>query len=220
MPYKNFFRNIVFLMVLTTPILAIGQSSKSLVQTTISFAKDGSAKVTHQSLKASPDEVSTVKIETAMLFYAYTMNKLDSVGQKALMNQVQSVVTKVATDNGLVRANFLANNPVLQTYKRNPVEQNLQITLSEIKGLGHQIVVTPGSPPAASLSPAVLYLFQDLTNFLPEGGLRLMVLAMGGINKWYREIGQASNPDSIIQAPAYALNLAVDILSKLSGKKI
>ena len=77
----------------------------------------------------------------------------------------------------------------------------------------------PATLDSKFLAPAVLYIFQDQIKALSESGLRLMVLAMGGMNKWYREIGKASDSNSVAKAPAYALNLAVDILEKLSGKK-
>ncbi len=72
---------------------------------------------------------------------------------------------------------------------------------------------------AKFLAPTTLYLIQDNIKTLSESGLRLMVLAMGGMNKWYREVGKASDPNSVSKAPSYALNLAVDIVEKLGGKK-
>ncbi len=220
MNLKKYFRYFVFFVLLSFPLTAFSQATKPLASSHIAFSKDGKVKVSYLPLGASPQDLDTYKIETAMLFYAFAMNKLDSAAQKSLMTQVQKGVSSIATDQGLKRGDLIKNNPVIQAYVKNPVEQNLEIKFSEISGKGNQIEILPQAFPVSALAPAVLYFFQDLTNTLPEGGLRLMVLAMGGMNKWYREIGKASDPNSLIQAPVYALNLAVDIVSKISGKKM
>ena len=193
-------------------------AAKSLLDTKIVFAKEGAPKVTFDSHVSSNTDVETNKIQTALVFYAYTMNRADDNTRKALIGQIKSAVSKVATDEGLVRADLLQGNPLLKSFPNGvPV---FTIIASQNPGQGTAFEVQPPNGDGAQMAEAAIYLFQELVNKLSESGLRLMTIAMGGMNKWYLELGQASDPASISKAPAYALNLAVDILEKLNGKKV
>jgi hypothetical protein len=98
--------------------------------------------------------------------------------------------------------------------------QGYSLNFSAVPNQGNVLEVKALGENATLLGPSVFYLFQDAVKTLPDNGLRLMVLALGGMNKWYREVGKASDPNSLSQAPVYGLNLAVDIISKFSGQSI
>lgn len=209
----------LILMLLTLPGLGQAQAEKTLLVTKVAFGPDGNAKVSYDTKGLTGQAADSNKIETALVFYAFAMNKLDSDSGKALINQVQAAVGKIATEQGMVRAEILKGNPLLKPLQTAPAEQTLELVFTELPGKGNGLELKPETLDSKFLAPAVLYIFQDQIKALSESGLRLMVLAMGGMNKWYREIGQASDAASVAKAPAYALNLAVDILEKLSGKK-
>ncbi|HCU24714.1 MAG TPA: hypothetical protein DF383_06835 [Deltaproteobacteria bacterium] len=204
--------------ILVWPLQGWTQAGKTLLDAKIVFSKDGAAQVSYGVRSGSAQDIETNKIETSLVFYALAMNKLGAEGS-ALMNQVQSIVTRVATEQGMVRADIVKENPLLKPLQAAPVEQTVNLIFASAGGSGHSLEVKPETLDAKFWAPATIYLLQDQVKNLNESGLRLLVLAIGGMNKWYREIGKAADPQSVSQAPSYALNLAVDILQKLGGRK-
>jgi hypothetical protein len=218
-------RSIYWKLLMILPFLALpqglkAQAAKPLLDSKIVFAPDGTAKVSYNDYGSKAEALESSKIESTLILYALAMNKVDAATSTALMNQVQGAVSKIATEQGLVRADIVKNNPMLKPVQGAPAEQSVTLAFAELgaKG-GHSLEVKPDNIDVKYLAPAALYLIQDQVKNLSESGVRLLVLSMGGMNKWYREIGKASDPESVGKAPSYALNLAVDILQKLSGGK-
>ncbi|HKY62102.1 MAG TPA: hypothetical protein VJR29_01655 [bacterium] len=210
----------VFLSTLALPQALLAQAAKPLLDSKIVFAPDGQAKVSYNDYGSKAEALESSKIESTLIFYALAMNKVDLDTGKALMGQVQGAVSKIATEQGMVRADIIKGNPMLKPVQGAPAEQSLTLAFAELAGKGgHSLELKPDNLDVKYLAPATLYLIQDQVKNLSESGLRLLVLSMGGMNKWYREIGKASDPESVGKAPSYALNLAVDILQKLSGGK-
>ncbi len=201
------------------PSLSFGQAAKTLLTAKVVFGPDGVGKVTYDTKGQVGKDLDGNKIQSTLVFYALAMNHLDADSGKALINQVQTAVTKVATEQGMIRADIVKSNPLLKPLLDAPAEQTLQIDYTELPGKGLGMEVKPENFDTKFLAPTTLYLIQDNIKTLSESGLRLMVLAMGGMNKWYREVGKASDPDSVSKAPSYALNLAVDIVEKLGSAK-
>ena len=198
---------------------AQAQTAKPLLDTRIIFSKDGKANVQYTTFASSREDADTNKIQSALIFYAIAMNKLSEPERKTLMGQVQASVSKIATEKGLVRADLLQGVSWIKPLKSEPLKDGIQLKFSEISGKSTSLEMIPQDGGAQPLDAAAMYMFQDLTKNLSEPGLRLMVLAMGAMNKWYREIGQASDPQSLAKAPSYALNLAADIVEKLKSAK-
>jgi hypothetical protein len=165
-------------------------------------------------------DTATNKIQSILMFYAYAMNQIEEGQRSNLLNATQGIVSRVATEGGLQRADILKNNTILTLAKGDAKGQGYQLTFSSVSKEGNTLDVKALGENGTLLGPSVIYLFQDAIKTLPDNGLRLMVLALGGMNKWYREVGKASDPNSLSQAPAYGLNLAVDIISKFSGKNM
>ncbi len=207
-----------FIAALAGNVPAGAQTAKPLLDTKIVFSKDGSAQVTYQTFGTSAQDTVGNKIESALVFYAYVMNKLDDATRKALMGEVQASVTKIATEQGMVRADLIRGVPFIKPLSQDPPADGLKISFADLAGKGHSLEVTPVDGGGLPMASAVLYYFQDLVKNLPENGVRLLVLSMGGMNKWYRELGQATDPASVTKAPSYGLNVAVEILQKLSKK--
>jgi len=217
-----FFRLLPILGLLILPGFAQAQTApaaKTLLATKIAFGPDGNAKVSYDAKGQAGKDVDGNKIESTLVFYAFAMSRLDSDSGKVLLNQVQASISKVATEQGMVRADILKGNPVMKPLQDAPAAQTIDLIFSEAGGKAHSLEMKPETIDIKFLAPATMALIQDQVKGLSESGLRLMVLAMGGMNKWYREVGKASDPDSLVKAPAYGLNLALDILEKLSGKK-
>lgn len=216
---KSSFVAITFLSICLGGPLAQAQSAKPLLDTKLIFSKDGKANIQYTTYASSREDAETNKIQSALIFYAIAMNKLGDSERKVLMNQVQASVSKIATEKGLVRANLIEGISWIKALKSEPLKEGLQLRFTEIAGKSHSLEMIPADGGGQPLDAAVMYMFQDLTKNLSESGLRLTVLAMGAMNKWYRELGQASDPESLAKAPAYALNLAVDIVEKLQSAK-
>jgi hypothetical protein len=214
---------LMILSFLALPQVLQAQAAKPLLDSKLVFAPDGTAKVSYNDYGSKAEALESSKIESTLIFYALAMNKTDADTSKALMNQVQGAVSKIATEQGMVRADIIKGNPMLKAVQGAAAEQTINLAFAELSGKGgHSLELKPENLDSKYLAPATLYLIQDQVKNLSESGVRLLVLSMGGMNKWYREIGKASDPDSVGKAPSYALNLAVDILQKLSagsGKK-
>jgi hypothetical protein len=215
------------LVVLTGVLVSLGsmapvsaQGGKPLLDTQIVFQGGGKGRVSYTSHVAPTQSVDLYKVESALIFYAYAMQQLGDQANKDLLNQMQRSISRVATEQGLQRADLLADNPIVSTAGKDSEAKGFDLKFEEIAGQGHGLNVLPKEGSEKWVAPAVIYYFQDLVNNLPESALRITVLAVGGMNKWYREEGKASDPGSLSKAPAYGLNLAVDIIGKLSGQKI
>jgi len=200
--------------------LAWAENVKPLLETKIVFDGEGKSKVSYDTHGQSDKDTVSNKIQSSLIFYAYAMNQMDSKTQTTLLNEIQKMVGFVATDEGLKRPNFIKHNPYMPKPNPELAGKGFDLTFSALPGKGNNLNVKPMGEDNTLKIPAVLSQFQDLITNLPTEGLRLMVLAMGGMNKWYREIGKASDANSVSKAPSYGLNLAVDILAKVSGKKI
>ncbi len=198
----------------------MAQAAKTLLDTKIVLVKEGPAKVSYDAKGSAAEEIESNKIQTALVLYAVAMNKSDAETQKALLAQMKSAVGKIGgTDKGLVRADFIQGSPLLKNLTVGPEGQTLVVNASEIPGKGVSFDIKPPEVQGGPLVAAALSLFQDLVNKLSGNGLRFLTIAMGGMNKWYSEMGQASDPASISKAPGYALTLAADIVEKIYGKK-
>lgn len=216
----------IFKTLALTPILflafgsAWAQTAKVILDTKIDYGAGTAPKIDFNVQGQSQPETVSNKIQSNLMFYAFAMNQIEDGQRNNLLNQTQSIVTRVATESGLQRPDILKGNPILNLAKGETKGQGYDLVLSNHPGQGNMLDVKAVGTNATLLGPSVFYLFQNSIKTLPDSGLRLMVLALGGMNKWYREMGKASDPNSLSQAPAYGLNLAVDIISKLSGQKI
>ncbi len=192
-----------------------------LLETTIVFNEKGQAKVTFQS-NASKDDTLTNKINSALVLYAYVMHHGPENQRIPLLNQVQRSVQKIATNSGLQRADLITGNSLATVTGKDLANKGLKVYLTKESGKGNSIEVKPLENSQEILLPSVFYMFQDLTNDLSENGLRFMVLAMGGMNKCYREVPgcKGENAESLVKAPSYGLDLAVQIISKVTGAQI
>ncbi|MCP5468706.1 MAG: hypothetical protein H7A32_05510 [Deltaproteobacteria bacterium] len=192
-----------------------------LLETTISFNEKGKAQVSYDS-KSSSQDVLTNKINSALVLYAYVMHHTKENQRVPLLNQVQRSVQKIATGSGLKRADLITGNSLANLTGKEIANKGLKIALSKELGKGNSIEVIPLEGSEEILLPSVFYMFQDLTDNLSENGLRFMVLAMGAMNKCYREVPgcKGENAESMVKAPSYGLNLAVQIISKVTGAEI
>jgi hypothetical protein len=208
----------LFVSLFMTPLLSQADTSKPVLNINVVFANEGSAKLSYDIHGATQQDGDSSKIEAAMVLYAVVMNKLDTNARKALINQVQTAVSKVATEQGLVRADIIKDNPLLKPLAQGAAGKQFSVVFSEVAGQGHTLEVNPSEIEATYLTGGLIYLFQDLIQKLPDSGVRFMVLAMGGMNKYYRDGADPSDPASLSKAPSYALNLAADIIQKVSSQ--
>ena len=196
------------------------ETLKPSLTTKILYNTSGKPKIEVNSHDQTPNDTATNKIQTALTFYSYALNQVPEANQSAVQNQAQLIVTEVATEAGIKRANILSGNPLIQNVPSGEGERGFELVFGTLGTKGNSLKVNPIGKTDGLLVPSIFYLFQETINTVPDNGLRLIALALGGTNKWYREIGKATDPNSVSQAPAYGLNLALDILSKLSGTKL
>lgn len=199
------------------------ENMKPILKTKILFDAQGKAKISYPTQPTNQQERISSKIESALIFYAYAMNQVEASSRTPLLNQVQKVVSAVATEAGLKRPDILTPNSLAIAKSPKTGENGFDIVFGVLEGSGkssNSLEVKPIGDTQGLLMPAVFNYLQDLVKNLSDSGLRLTVLALGGMNKWYREVGNAANADSVSKAPAYGLTMAVDLLSKITGQKI
>lgn len=61
---------------------------------------------------------------------------------------------------------------------------------------------------------STIMFLQYLINNLPDGDLTGLLFVLGGMNKYYREVGDYSEMRSLTEAPNYGFNVASQIFSK------
>ncbi|MCB1215465.1 MAG: hypothetical protein KDK66_08320 [Deltaproteobacteria bacterium] len=218
---KKFF---VFLFLFCwIPMSLLAESKETVLLTTSIDLKQDLAKAIHHEKKdLSEDDFWSYRVQALLMFYAYSMHHLKKEDMRInLLNEVQKYVGGVATDEGLQRPKLLNKSFFAKKIPKQKFEKPFVLNFLEEKGLGYSLQVEPEESQIDWLPLAVLSLFQETVDQAPPEVLRLLALSTGAINKWYRDPNhQASDPKSLIEAPAYALNLAIDILSKLTGKKL
>ncbi len=193
---------------------------KPQLTTKVLFDASGKPNIDVNAHGQNPNETATNKIQSALMFYAYAVNQETGAKQSSVISQGQLIVTAVATEDGMKRANILTANPLVKNNPAGEANRGFELSFGSLGTKGNSLKVNPIGNAEGLLVPSVFYVFQETINTVPVNGLRLIALALGGTNKWYREVGKASDPNSVSQAPAYGLNLAVDIISKLSGAKL
>lgn len=217
---RTFF-TLLILFSVVIPQISWGQADlKPQLSTKIVYDASGKPKIEIDDHGQSTNDTATNKIQTSLMFYSYAMNQVPEAKRSAFLNQAQLIVTAVATEQGIKRANILKGNPQVQNIPSGDDGRGYNLTFGALGKKGNSLKVDPIGSAEGLLEASVFYVFQDTINTVPIPGLRLLALALGGTNKWYRELGKASDPNSVSQAPAYGLNLALDIISKLSGTKL
>lgn len=206
----------LLVLVLGWTLMPRAYATEKVLGTDLTFSKQGEAKVDYQIYDKSPKDIEVSKIQATLIFYAYVMHQLGEDDRKKLMGQVQSFISRLATEQGLVRANLVKDNPLINHQDSEKITKKIHIAFDRDADKQHTLSVDMPDGGDVLKIPAVIFLFQDQVNHLPVNALRLMTLAMGGMNKWYREKGTAADPTSVSQAPSYGLNLAVEIIEKLN----
>ena len=196
--------------------------STLLYKTHIEFTDSDKVKIQFEDNGQSKDDVMSTQIYSALVLYAHTMHKLSENERIPLLNQIQRSAQKVATDKGLQRANLITNNSFANLQGKKLGQQNVEISYNKEKNNVKTMLVNSSEENTQLLSAATFYLFQELTDKLPENGLRLFVLSVVAMNKCYREVAscQANDPNSIAAAPQYGLEQAVNILNRVTGSEI
>jgi hypothetical protein len=210
----------LFFVLILSGAVSWAQAAKELLGTQVSYGPSPQPQITFNTHGLSEQDNASNKIQSALMFYAYAMNQIEDTHRSALLNEAQTIISKVATEGGLKRPDILKGNTVLNLAKGETKGQGYTLNFSAVPNQGNVMEVKALGENGTLLGPSVFFIFQEAVKTLPDNGLRLMVLALGGMNKWYREVGKASDPNSLSQAPAYGLNLAVDIISKFSGQNI
>ncbi len=173
-----------------------------------------------QNLSPNTTEQESHKIQSILLWYAHVLHRLGTseTGLK-LREEVQKDIQLVATPQGMVRANLLAKSSFLTNVTSKGLKK-WEGALVSLPGQGTSLNFPIGKDDIEMYGPAsTLGLIQEGVKGLSESGLRLFVLSLGGMNKWYREIGKPSDEQSIIKATSYGLTIATDIVEKLLGGK-
>ncbi|MDX1386916.1 MAG: hypothetical protein R3257_04950, partial [bacterium] len=132
------------LLVVLLPQGALAQQNiKPLYTAKILFDASGKAKVTTKTHRQKPDEVATDMIQLSLMYYAYAMNRAPEDKRNDLLNQAQRIVTMVATEGGLVRADILKNNSLIQGVPKDAEGKGFNLTFGAIEGKGNTMDVQP-----------------------------------------------------------------------------
>lgn len=189
---------------------------KLLGTATIKFYGEDEASVEYETEISDKEQKDSDLMQLFTLYYAkmlFNLNRGEHADQ--LIVYIQKAVESVMGKDGVSRASILAtgqklvepkNSGSTKTYSGELFEKSNQTRIVQT----HMDMVGEGYYAPVS---TVMFL-QYLINNLPEGLLVFLVLVLGGMNKYYREVGDYSNMRSIIEAPNYGFNVASQILSK------
>lgn len=214
-----FYRTAVFFsaaLIACTLSTKIGwaEALKPALNTKVIFKPDATAKISYQTHGKSKDEIATNKLQTALIFYAYSVKATEAKSRPALLNQSQKIVFQVASEQGLARPNILKNNSLAQVDATKVDGKGFEMIFGALPGKGNTLQVKEIADKSPQLYQfTTFWLFQDQIKNLPDNGLRIMVLALGAMNQWYREnMDKISEPSSIATASSHGLKTALEIM--------
>lgn len=189
---------------------------KLLGMATINFYGEDQASVEYDTEISDVEQKDSDLVQLFTLYYAkmlYNLNRGEHADR--LIAYIQNSVENVMGKGGVSRANILAIGQKLVEPKTSgitkkysgglyekPDHTRIAQTHMDAVGEGYYIPVS-----------TVMFL-QYLINNLPDGLLVFLVLTLGSMNKYYREVGDYSNIQSLVEAPNYGFNLASQILSE------
>lgn len=191
---------------------------KLLGTATIKFYGEDEASVEYETEVSDKEQKEGDLMQLFALYYAkmlYNLNRGEHADQ--LIIYIQKAVESIMSKDGVNRASILASGQKLVDPKTNGVTKKYSGELYEKSNQTrivqtHMDMVGEGYYAPVSTVMFLQYLIKNLS----EGPLMFLVLVLGGMNKYYREVGDYSNMRSIIEAPNYGFNVATQILS--SGK--
>jgi len=187
---------------------------KLLGTVTIKFYGEDEASVEYETKILDKEQKTGDLIQLFTLYYAkmlYNLNRGEHADQ--LIVYIQKAIEGVISKKGINRTNILASSQKLVGPKTSGVTKKYSGELYE-KSNQTRIVQTHidvvGEEYYTPIS-TIMFL-QYLVKNLSESHLMFLSLVLGGMNKYYREIDDYSNMQSIIEAPNYGFSVATQIL--------
>lgn len=189
---------------------------KLLGTVTIKFYGEDEASVNYETEVSDKELKESDLMQLFALYYAkmlYNLNRGEHADQ--LIVYIQKAVESVMGKDGVSRVSILATGQKLVKPKTNGVTKKYSGELYEKSNQTRIVQTHMDAVGEGYYAPVSTVMFlQYLVNNLSEGLLVFLVLVLGGMNKYYREIGDYSSIRSIIEAPNYGFNVASQILSK------
>ena len=184
----------------------------------IKFYGEDEASVEYETEISDKEQKESDSLQLFTLYYAkmlYNLNRGDHADQ--LIVYIQKAVESVMGKEGVNRASILASEQKLVEPKTSGVTKKYSGELYEKSNQTRIVQTHMDTVGEGYYAPASTVMFlQYLIKNLSEESLMFLILVLGGMNKYYREVGDYSNMRSIIEAPNYGFNVATQILS--SGK--
>lgn len=171
--------------------------------------------VSYQAFSESSTEKESYEIQFNLLWYSHVLYQLgDDPQAQILKEKVDAYLKLVATDKGLSRAKLKAMPLSVSS------EKVLSSVLQRIPSQGI-VIQFPLSPEDVKLFglASVFSVFEKSVSHLSENALRMWVLSLGAMQKWYESKGKWTDQKSTIEAPAHGLTTAATIIENLSKLK-
>jgi hypothetical protein len=182
---------------------------------TINFYGENEASVEYKTEVLDKEQKESDLMQLFTLYYSKMLYNLNR-GQHAdqLIVYIQKAVESVMNKEGVAQVSILASGQrlvdpkicgVTKKYSGELYEKSNQTRIIQT----HMDAVGEGYYAPVSTVMFLQYLIENFS----EKPLIFLVLVLGGMNKYYKEVGDYSNMRSIIEAPNYGLNIATQILN-------
>ncbi|MBI2335171.1 MAG: hypothetical protein HYU97_00190 [Deltaproteobacteria bacterium] len=191
---------------------------RKVLESVIQFDPTVGVQTKFQGGSGNTVDNESYKIQLTLMWYANVLHRLGtSESANKLRDEVQKGVQTIASEKGLLRANLLEKSIFIKNVQSKGLKTWTGV-LWTLEGKGTVLDFPIGPEDIEMYGPAsAIAVIHENTRSLSENGLRLLVLALGGMNKWYREQGSSTDQQSIVKATAYGLSMASDIVQKLAG---
>lgn len=157
-----------------------------------------------------------------LMYYSkilYNMNvRMESTQLIADVGKAVSRMVERISDDVLPRMSILPNSLTLSEPLPAGGIKSYSGKLLRLSGGGRVVEMDGSRGDEYSYTPrSVLLLIQHLINVLPEQMVAFYVVALGGMNRYYDEFGDYSNPRSMLEAPSFGIQMAYELAAEASS---
>lgn len=196
---------------------------------TIKFYNENEASIEYETKISDEEQKNFDLMQLFALYYAkmlYNLNRGEHADQLIIWIQtaIESIMTKSTTKDSIAsRINILATGPTelklvepkaskhTKKYSAKLFEKSNQTRfITTHMSIGGELYYAPVS--------TIMFL-QYLIDNLPEELLAFLVLVLSGMHKYYKEIDDYYEILSIIEAPNYGFNFALQVFSDIDRRK-
>lgn len=185
----------------------------------IKFYGEEEASVQYNTQVTDNNQIEKDLMQLFTLYYARTLHDLGHSGEAdALIAYIDTAIEEVLKESDNKRLSILGTGIKLVEIKDSPVKKLWSGQLLE-KSKNRFIITHSTRVGEGYYAPvSTIMFFQYLVNNLSLPVLQFLLVSVGGINKYYREVDGYWKMASINEAPSYGIKLAMQFFSSLESK--